>query len=121
MTYINELCADIGTDNCPCPLAETGDCLVCSRLAGRGECNCRWAGVCVYNEYIQNGGAVLQRREDRPVEILKKTWYGSDLLVLVLKVSKGFAPRQLRIRQSCREERRFKCACLNNENGCGRG
>lgn len=96
MTYINELCADIGTDNCPCPLAETGDCLVCSRLAGRGECDCRWAGVCVYNEYIQNGGAVLQRREDRPVEILKKTWYGSDLLVLVLKVSKGFALRASR-------------------------
>ena len=96
MTYINELCADIGTDNCPCPLAETGDCLVCSRLAGREECDCRWAGVCVYNEYIQNGGVVRQRREDRPSEILKKTWYGSDLLVLALKVSKGFALRASR-------------------------
>ena len=52
--------------------------------------------MCVYNEYIQNGGAVLQRREDRPVEILKKTWYDSDLLVLVLKVSKGFALRASR-------------------------
>ena len=45
MTYINELCADIGTDNCPCPLAETGDCLVCGRLAGRGECDCRCVRV----------------------------------------------------------------------------
>ena len=33
MTYLNPICADVGTRNCPCPLAETGDCLVCSRLA----------------------------------------------------------------------------------------
>ena len=91
MTYINSLCADVGTDNCPCPLAETGDCLVCSRLAGRRECDCCWAGVCVYNEYIQNGSVVRQKRENEPTEILKKMWYGSDLLVIVLKVSKGFA------------------------------
>lgn len=91
MTYINSLCADAGTANCPCPLAETGDCLVCSRLAGREECDCRWAGVCVYNEYIQNGGMVRESRRNKPVAILKKIWYGRDLLVIVLKVSKGFA------------------------------
>lgn len=91
MTYINSLCTDVGTDNCPCPLAETGDCLICSRLAGREECDCRWAGVCIYNEYIQNGKQIRGRREDVPVAILKKIWYGSDLLVAVLQVSKGFA------------------------------
>lgn len=91
MTYINSLCADVGTANCPCPLAETGDCLVCARLAGHMECDCRWAGVCVYNEYIQNGSVVRQKRENEPIGILKKIWYGSDLLVIVLKVSKGFA------------------------------
>ena len=58
MTYINSVCADVGTANCPCPLAATGDCLVCGRLSGRGECDCSWAGVCIYNEYIQNGSVI---------------------------------------------------------------
>ena len=91
MTYINSLCTDVGTDNCPCPLAETGDCLICSRLAGRRECDCRWAGVCIYNEYIQNGKLIRGKREDLPAAVLKKIWYGSDLLAAVLQVSKGFA------------------------------
>lgn len=91
MTYINSLCTDVGTDNCPCPLAETGDCLICSRLAGRRECDCRWAGVCIYNEYIQNGKLIRGKREDVPAAVLKKIWYGSDLLAAVLQVSKGFA------------------------------
>lgn len=88
---MNGLCVDAGTDNCPCPLAETGDCLVCSRLAGRQECDCSWTGVCVYNEFVQNGKVVRQQRRSRPVEIVKKIWYGSDLLVIVLRVSRGFA------------------------------
>ncbi len=91
MTYMNSLCADVGTANCPCPLASTGDCLVCGKLSERGECDCCWAGVCVYNEYIQNGSLVRGSRENKTASILKKIWYGSDLLVIVLKVTKGFA------------------------------
>ena len=33
MANINDLCADAGTPGCPCPLSETGDCLVCGRLS----------------------------------------------------------------------------------------
>ncbi|MGN0703055.1 MAG: hypothetical protein ACI4LD_00710 [Lentihominibacter sp.] len=95
MTYQNSVCTDAGTAHCPCALAETGDCLVCSRLAGRDECGCSWAGVCVYNEYIQNDRVVRNRRESRTVPIVKKIRYGGDLLVMVLKVSKGFALRAM--------------------------
>lgn len=91
MTYFNPICADVGTRNCPCPLAETGDCLVCSRLSGARECSCRWAGVCVYNEYMQNGSMVRTRRKDRSTEILQRLWQGDDLLMLQLRVSRGFA------------------------------
>lgn len=91
MTYLNPICADVGTRNCPCPLAETGDCLVCSRLSGRKVCDCRWAGVCVYNEYIQNGSKVRVRREDRSTEILQRLWRSDDLLLLQLAVPRGFA------------------------------
>lgn len=91
MTYFNPICADVGTRNCPCPLAETGDCLVCSRLSGARECSCRWAGVCVYNEYMQNGSMVRTKRQDRSTEILQRLWQGDDLLMLQLRVSRGFA------------------------------
>lgn len=91
MTYFNPICADVGTRNCPCPLAETGDCLVCSRLSGARECSCRWAGVCVYNEYMQNGSMVRTKRKDRSTEILQRLWQGDDLLMLQLRVPRGFA------------------------------
>lgn len=91
MTYINRFCADVGTVNCPCPLAETGDCLICSRLSGKEKCDCGWAGVCIYNEYIQNDGIIRNRRKNEVVPILKKIRYGEDIIVIVLKVSRGFA------------------------------
>lgn len=91
MTYFNPICADVGTRNCPCPLAETGDCLVCSRLSGARECSCRWAGVCVYNEYMQNGSMVRTKRKARSTEILQRLWQGDDLLMLQLRVPRGFA------------------------------
>ena len=91
MTYFNPICADVGTRNCPCPLAETGDCLVCSRLSGARECSCRWAGVCVYNEYMQNGSMVRTKRKDRSTGILQRLRQGDDLLMLQLHVPRGFA------------------------------
>lgn len=87
----NSICTDAGTANCPCPLAETGDCLICSRLAGEERCDCSWAGVCIYNEYIQNDKVVRNKRKNETVSILKKIRYGRDLMIMVLKVSKGFA------------------------------
>lgn len=91
MKYINQYCADAGTSNCPCSLAETGDCLICSRLAGKETCDCMWVGLCIYNEYIQNGGVVRNRRQDQSIKILKKTWYDDDLLTMTLEVGRGMA------------------------------
>lgn len=87
------ICADAGTVNCPCPLAETGDCLVCSRLSGSDRCDCSWAGVCIYNEYIQNGEKITGRRRDICADIVRKIYYGDDLQVMVLRTDKGFAMR----------------------------
>lgn len=91
MKYINGVCADAGTINCPCPLAETGDCLICSRLAGRDKCDCSWAGLCIYNEFIQNDGIARNVRKDEKVRILRKIEYGSDLVVLELQVGREMA------------------------------
>jgi NAD(P)H-flavin reductase len=96
MTYINKNCADAGTPNCPCPLAETGDCLICSRLAGHDTCDCDWAGVCVYNEFIQNDKVVQGTRKDLKAPIVNKRWYSSDLIVLTLDTDRRLALDALR-------------------------
>lgn len=90
-------CVDAGTEHCPCYLAVTGDCLVCSRLQGKETCDCDWQGVCVYNEFIQGGKQINQPRREHPAAILKKIKYLDDLAVFILEVGRGFALRASRI------------------------
>lgn len=84
-------CIDVGSENCPCYLALSGDCLVCSRLRGKEECDCNWKGVCIYNEFMQGNKRVNNPRQDFPAEIVYKKKYLDDLFVFGLKVGKGFA------------------------------
>lgn len=84
-------CVDAGTENCPCCLALTGDCLVCSRLQGKDCCGCQWAGVCIYNEFIQGNRKVNNPRKDFEAQIIERKFYKDDLVVYVLDVGKGFA------------------------------
>lgn len=84
-------CIDCGSENCPCVLAESGDCLTCSRLQGKDFCDCNWRGVCIYNEYIQNFKKVQNSRELQEVNILSKLKFPDELYVLCLDVGKGFA------------------------------
>lgn len=91
MKHMNKTCVDAGTINCPCPLAETGDCLVCSRLSGSDKCDCSWCGLCIYNEFIQNDKKTPNLRRNERCRIAQKKWYGEDLLKITLDVPRGFA------------------------------
>ncbi len=93
-SHIN--CIDVGSDNCPCYLALTGDCLVCSRLQGKDRCECSWTGVCVYNEFIQGNKRVNNPRKDFEAEIIYQKFYKENLVVYGLHVGKGFAMRASR-------------------------
>ncbi len=84
-------CIDCGTENCPCYLALTGDCLVCSRLSGKDCCDCDWKGVCVYNEFIQGGKRVNNIRNEFEAQVKEKKKYEEGTEVLVLEVGRGFA------------------------------
>ncbi len=84
-------CIDAGTENCPCYLALTGDCLICSRLQGRDCCDCNWRGVCIYNEFVQGNRKVNNPRSEFEAKIVKKVFYLDDLVVFILDVGKGFA------------------------------
>jgi len=84
-------CIDAGSENCPCYLAVTGDCLVCSRLQGKDYCNCNWRGVCIYNEFMQGNKKVNNPRTDFDAQIVQRKFYKEDLVVYILDVGKGFA------------------------------
>ncbi|MFV0517343.1 MAG: hypothetical protein ACK5MV_08095 [Aminipila sp.] len=84
-------CIDSGTENCPCYLAATGDCLVCSRLQGKEYCDCLWKGVCIYNEFVQNNHKVNNPRKDFTARIVSKEKFSDDLYSMTLEVGRGFA------------------------------
>lgn len=84
-------CMDAGTENCPCYLAVTGDCLTCSRLQGKDYCDCNWKGVCIYNEFMQGNGRINNPRKEFLAPLISKTMYLDDLAVFVLEVGRGFA------------------------------
>ena len=96
MDFSSRDCIDAGTENCPCFLAVTGDCLICSRLQGKEACDCSWKGVCIYNEFVHGGKKVNNPREDFEAVIAEKHFYMEDLLVFVLEVGKGFALKAAR-------------------------
>lgn len=85
------MCIDAGGENCPCSLAESGNCIVCGRLSGRDCSDCQWHGVCIYNEFIQNGRKTKKNREDFTAEIVTRIKYDEETVMLGLKVGKGFA------------------------------
>lgn len=84
-------CIDAGSENCPCYLAVTGDCLICSRLQGKNYCDCDWRGVCIYNEFVQGNRKVNNPRKDFEAKIVQRKLYKEDLVVYILDVGKGFA------------------------------
>ncbi|MGI6727194.1 MAG: hypothetical protein ACOX4P_01325 [Anaerovoracaceae bacterium] len=91
MSKSNIDCIDAGSENCPCYLAVTGDCLICSRLQGREECDCKWKGVCIYNEFLQGNRRVNNPRKDFYAKIINKKYYLDDLVVFTIDVGTGFA------------------------------
>ena len=57
-------CIDLGTEYCPCKLAEQGQCLICSQCQGECFWDClNWKGVCVYQELYNNGNKAKEGRK----------------------------------------------------------
>lgn len=88
-------CIDIGSDYCPCYLAETNDCITCSILQGENFCDCNWRGICVYNQYVYNGNTKKNARKHFTCNILDKMQIDENSYILKLDISKTLA-RQLK-------------------------
>ena len=87
MKYEIKDCIDAGTEFCPCHLAETGDCIVCSQLGGKNFCDCRnWKGVCIYQEYVWNGNKAKEGRKNNVCRVLKKELRENRLIIFTILV-----------------------------------
>lgn len=74
MNYEITDCIDAGTEYCPCHLAETGNCILCSQLSGKEFCDCvNWKGVCIYQEFIWNKNRAKEERKTYSCTIKEKT------------------------------------------------
>ena len=50
-------CSNYASETCPCVLAETGHCLVCSMCGGKDFCDCEdTVSYCILQELMNNGG-----------------------------------------------------------------
>lgn len=67
----NQFCADAGGKYCPCHLAHSGDCIKCSLIRGEKTCECKWQGVCIYNELQHNKILPVEERMDELCKIVE--------------------------------------------------
>lgn len=80
-------CIDAGTEFCPCHLAESNECILCSQLQGSCFCDClNWNGVCIYHEFINNGSNAKEGRKTFNCLVEKKVLYQNDVLLIKFKV-----------------------------------
>ena len=76
-------CIDAGTEFCPCHLAESGECILCSQLQGSHFCDClNWKGVCIYQEFHDNGNKAKERRKTYNCKVCEKILYPDDVLLI---------------------------------------
>ncbi|TGY44291.1 sulfide/dihydroorotate dehydrogenase-like FAD/NAD-binding protein [Clostridium sartagoforme] len=80
-------CIDVGTEYCPCKLAESGECIICSQLQGDCLCDClNWKGVCIYHEFISNGSKAKEGRKTYNCLVVKKEVLEEDVVVIKFEV-----------------------------------
>ena len=83
-------CIDAATEYCPCSLAETGECLICTQLKGDKFCDCvNYKGTCIYQEYIWNNELSKKARQYKICEIKSKTYLREDIILLKINIDGG--------------------------------
>lgn len=88
MSYELFECIDLGSEFCPCHLAETNQCLICNNLNKQcQECHCpNWKGVCVYQELSWNNFKAKDGRKYFKCKVIKKEILHDKILFLDILV-----------------------------------
>ena len=80
-------CIDCGTEFCPCKLAETGECLICSQCQGENFCDClNWKGVCIYQELHNNNNKAKEGRKSYNCLVKKVINYNDTVIMISFNV-----------------------------------
>lgn len=76
-------CIDAGTEYCPCKLAESGECLICSQCQGKCFCDClNWKGVCIYQELYNNGYKAKEGRKTYDCTVKDIINYNNNMIMI---------------------------------------
>jgi len=76
-------CIDCGTEYCPCKLAESGECILCSQLQGKCFCDClNWKGVCIYQEFHYNGMKAKEGRKAITCNVISSELIENELIMI---------------------------------------
>lgn len=79
-------CIDAGTEYCPCKLAESGECLICSQCQGECFCDClNWKGVCIYQELYNNGYKAKEGRKTYDCKVYHVKNYNNNMIMIKFK------------------------------------
>lgn len=79
-------CIDAGTEYCPCKLAESGECLICSQCQGECFCDClNWKGVCIYQELYNNGYKAKEGRKTYDCIVEEVLNYDNNMIMIKFK------------------------------------
>ncbi len=80
-------CIDCGTEYCPCKLAESGECLICSQCQNKNFCDClNWKGVCVYQEFHNNNNKAKEGRKTFTCIVTKLKNFTDNLMYIEFTV-----------------------------------
>lgn len=94
MDYEIRDCIDAGSEYCPCPLSETGDCILCSHLCNTSFCDCKnWRGVCIYNDFLNNNSKAKELRKTFSCKIVEKNLISTDLVIFKIQVLGSLASK----------------------------
>lgn len=83
----NQFCADAGGKFCPCHLARSGDCIKCSLIRGEKVCDCKWQGVCIYDNLKHDKILPTKEREEVLCKIVESKEVEKNIYLLKIKVS----------------------------------
>lgn len=83
-----QFCADAGGKYCPCHLAYSGDCIKCSLIRGEKVCDCKWQGVCIYNQLQHDKNVGVNERKELQCDILDSKEIGTDLYLIKIQIPK---------------------------------
>ena len=87
----NNTCVDAGGKYCPCHLAETKDCIACSNLNKNEVCECKWQGVCIYQNYLKSKCVIGEERKETCCEIIKTIELEENLYLVDIEVPNELA------------------------------